>query len=208
MGGTHRAFDICAASGALALASPLAMAAAVGVAAEHGLGNMFFRQGRFHPGDPDFSIIKFRTTAPRYECQQSSIEITTSSRFSNLLRRSGVDELPQLMRALTGSMTIFGVRPLVEEDLNQRLEIMHAADPQMCENWRIYYETLPPAVTGPGSLWYHSADLSEIPPAEITRGVMRADVKYIETASLAGDVRLLSTAPKQVGRAVMNFLHK
>ena len=208
LSGTRRTLDVCVASGILALSSPISIIAAVGTAAYFGPRNLLFRQHRFRPNNPGLFITKFRTTAPEHELSQNAIEINTSPKFSNLLRRTGIDELPQLLSVISGSMTMHGIRPLLKSDHELRVNAMHDADQKLGEDWQLYYDMLPPAISGPGSLLYHTIDMAEVPPPEVLRQVMRADVGYVESACLQTDMRLLSALPSQIGHTILNFLHK
>lgn len=81
-------------------------------------GPVFFRQQRYGLGFEPFTIIKFRSMrheAPdpheRYEMSKRDPRIT---RVGAWIRRTGLDELPQLFNVIGGSMSLVGPRPLVE----------------------------------------------------------------------------------------------
>ena len=70
---------------------------------------IFFRQIRIGTGGKSFTILKFRTMTP-------DKRIGTSGHW---LRRTAMDELPQLFNILRGQMSFVGPRPLIPEDLDQ-----------------------------------------------------------------------------------------
>jgi lipopolysaccharide/colanic/teichoic acid biosynthesis glycosyltransferase len=89
---------------------------------------ILFRQQRLGRGRVPFEILKFRTMTD-----------DRPTRLGTLLRRSGLDELPQLMNIASGSMRFIGPRPLTELDVI-RLEW---DTPYYDTRWRV-----PPGLTG------------------------------------------------------------
>jgi putative colanic acid biosynthesis UDP-glucose lipid carrier transferase len=111
-----RAVDLAIAAPLCIIASPLLLAVAVLIRWESP-GPALFRQQRRGLNFEPFTMLKFRSmrTAPdphrRYETQKDDPRIT---RLGAFLRRSSIDELPQLLNVLAGSMSLVGPRPLVE----------------------------------------------------------------------------------------------
>jgi lipopolysaccharide/colanic/teichoic acid biosynthesis glycosyltransferase len=109
-----RLFDIAAAAAGLVLLAPLFALVALWIKVDS-TGPVFFRQlrvGRF--GKP-FNIIKFRTMSTR---TGAGLELTIGAdcritRAGSLLRRYKIDELPQLINVLQGTMSLVGPRPEV-----------------------------------------------------------------------------------------------
>jgi undecaprenyl-phosphate galactose phosphotransferase/putative colanic acid biosynthesis UDP-glucose lipid carrier transferase len=108
-----RTFDIILAVTALLLTSPVILAAAALVMLTSP-GPVFFRQTRKGFDDHDFKIWKFRTMtvmedgASVSQAQRHDERVT---RVGRILRRTSVDELPQLLNVLTGEMSMVGPRP-------------------------------------------------------------------------------------------------
>ena len=114
-----RILDMTLSAALLALLSPamLLIALAVRIDTE---GNAIFKQTRIGKNGKTFTCYKFRTmyvTAPKNTPKSALISseshITPVGRF---LRRTSLDELPQLYNVLRGEMSIVGPRPLIAEE--------------------------------------------------------------------------------------------
>jgi putative colanic acid biosynthesis UDP-glucose lipid carrier transferase len=100
-------------------------------------GSVLFRQKRLGRGGQPFWIYKFRTM--RAESLQSSGEVRQTdrddrrcTRFGKLLRRTSLDELPQLINVLKGEMSVIGPRPHAVSHDVQFADIV----PQYCARHR------------------------------------------------------------------------
>jgi exopolysaccharide biosynthesis polyprenyl glycosylphosphotransferase len=108
-----RLFDIALSAGALIALSPVLILAAVAIKLQDN-GPVFFRQKRHGFNQDPFEILKFRTmtqaasTGEFVQAQKNDNRITWIGR---LLRRSNIDELPQLINVLKGDMSLVGPRP-------------------------------------------------------------------------------------------------
>ncbi|MDB4839641.1 sugar transferase [Amylibacter sp.] len=77
-------------------------------------GNLFFVQDRMGKNCNAFSAIKFRTMVPIKEITRKyddPIETSRITSFGNILRKSRIDELPQILNVLKGEMSLIGPRP-------------------------------------------------------------------------------------------------
>jgi exopolysaccharide biosynthesis polyprenyl glycosylphosphotransferase len=109
---TKRAFDVVAATFGLLLATPLMAVIALVVARSH--GPLLFRQTRIGEGGRPFTVFKFRTMGIDAENGQARFTCENDSRViwgGRLLRRTHLDELPQLWNVLRGDMSVVGPRP-------------------------------------------------------------------------------------------------
>jgi exopolysaccharide biosynthesis polyprenyl glycosylphosphotransferase len=111
---TKRLFDLTAAGGALVVLSPVLLLAALAIKLEDG-GPVFFRQRRLGRGNRFFGIYKLRTM--RAEDGDPDGHRSTGrvdgriTRVGRFLRRTSIDELPQLINVVKGEMSIVGPRP-------------------------------------------------------------------------------------------------
>jgi exopolysaccharide biosynthesis polyprenyl glycosylphosphotransferase len=189
-----RGFDLIGASLGLLAASPLMIAIAVAIKLD-GRGPLFFRQRRVGRHGRHFDMLKFRTMVPgadalkdslrdRNEAQEGLFKIADDprvTRVGRLLRKSALDELPQLFNIVRGKMSLVGPRPLViDED-------------QCVEGWHRRRLELKPGMTGPWQI---------LGPARVPLREMGAiDYLYVANWSLWGDVKiLLRTVPHVLGR--------
>lgn len=109
---SKRAIDVAVSALALALTGPVAVLVAVAVRLVHG-SPIVFRQMRAGMDDRPFSLMKFRTMSGT--TQGSDTAESEASRITwlgRLLRRTSLDEIPQLVNVLKGEMSLVGPRPL------------------------------------------------------------------------------------------------
>ena len=109
-----RLFDIATAAVGLALLAPLFALVALWIKLDS-TGPVFFRQQRVGRFGKPFNIIKFRTMSAR---TGPALQLTVGAdcritRAGHLLRRYKIDELPQLINVLQGTMSLVGPRPEV-----------------------------------------------------------------------------------------------
>ena len=112
--GIKRAIDIVVAGTALVATAPILISAALAIRAFNGTP-VLFRHARPGRGSTPFTLLKFRTMRPAGEGGPHSPGRLTA--LGRLLRRTSVDELPQLFNVLKGEMSLVGPRPLLMEYL-------------------------------------------------------------------------------------------
>jgi sugar transferase (PEP-CTERM system associated) len=97
----------------LIVAAPVLLLAMIAVAVESGRPIFYFQQ-RVSRGGREFSIYKLRTMRANAEtsgARWASVDDPRNTRVGGFLRRSRVDEIPQLVNVLIGDMTLVGPRP-------------------------------------------------------------------------------------------------
>ncbi len=188
-----RAMDVVISGALLALLSPLLMAIAVAILVDSGRP-VFFRQRRAGLEGAPFTMRKFRTMVADAEerlgelvdltkLEQPAFKIPDDPRVTRIgraLRRTSLDELPQLINVLRGDMSLVGPRPeeesvvaLYDERQRGRLAIK-------------------PGLTGPMQV-YGRSDLTFE-----ERLAMERD--YLDNLSIAGDLAILLRTPRAVVR--------
>ncbi len=121
----NRALDVAAAAAGLVVASPLLAAAAVAIKLEDG-GSVLFRQRRVGKDGADFELLKLRTMVVGAEQKGAGYAVDTGdariTRVGRLLRKTSVDELPQLWNVLRGDMSLIGPRPTLRYQVERYTE--------------------------------------------------------------------------------------
>lgn len=112
-----RLFDVIASSFGLLVLSPILVGVAVWIKLDS-KGEVFFRQERVGRNGKIFKIHKFRTMTINAQAIGGGLTIGKDNRITkagNFLRRYKLDELPQLIDVLEGSMSLVGPRPEIAE---------------------------------------------------------------------------------------------
>ena len=112
-----RAADLTLSGAGLTLFSPVLLAAAVGIKLTMP-GPVFFRQQRVGRDGVVFDILKLRSMKADREAEAKHDPTKDAERmtpFGKLLRRTKVDELPQLINVFVGDMSLVGPRPTLKE---------------------------------------------------------------------------------------------
>jgi len=109
-----RGVDVTASLILLAALTPLMLATALAIICGSP-GGAFFRQRRAGLQGREFEVIKFRSMRPGPPGQghATGVRDPRVTRLGGFLRRSSLDELPQLFNVLTGDMSLVGPRPLL-----------------------------------------------------------------------------------------------
>ena len=164
-----RFLDVVATIAAAPLWLPLAAAVAAAALVFQGRP-VFFRQERAGLGGRPFAMLKFRTMRPG-----PGSDISRLTRFGAFLRRSSLDELPQLFHVISGRMSLVGPRPLP-------VRYLPRYSPVQARRHEVR-----PGLTG----WAQLNGRNAISWEE----KFALDVWYVDNRSLALDIRiLLSTA--------------
>jgi lipopolysaccharide/colanic/teichoic acid biosynthesis glycosyltransferase len=118
-----------------------------------------------------------------------------ASKVGQMVRQSGLDELPQIINVLNGSMSLVGARPMIEEDI----EFMELSAPHIFDEWHSYYQISKPGLAGPSQIYRHHH--REGHSKEIYRMSAELDLQYFDKASLVTDLHILARTPIDMLRA-------
>lgn len=179
-----RLIDIVGASFAIFLSFPFWALAALAIRIED-RGPVFFYQARVGKDGKPFTIVKFRTMVTDAESRKKALlsqsEITGAFKMKNdprvtrigrILRKYKVDELPQLLNVLSGSMSLVGPRPTSLE------EVKRVYGENSCQK---FISGMKPGLTG----W---TQLKEGIHGKLNLDVqIKHDIEYIEHHSIALD---------------------
>jgi sugar transferase (PEP-CTERM system associated) len=177
----ERAFDIVASLGLLLVALPFMLLAVVGIKIEEGFSApVFYRQMRVGYRGQVFGVLKFRSMrvdAEKFGAQYATQNDPRVTRIGSFMRKTRIDELPQLINVLRGEMSFVGPRPERPEfvnDLEQKIP---------------YYRerhTVKPGITGWAQLCYPYGS-SEKDTIE----KLQYDLYYVKNRSLLFDFAIL-----------------
>jgi lipopolysaccharide/colanic/teichoic acid biosynthesis glycosyltransferase len=174
----NRAADVLLAGAGLTLAGPLVAAAAVAIKLEDG-GPVLFRQTRVGKDGRDFELLKLRTMVVDAERKGAGYAVDAGdpriTRVGRLLRRTSIDELPQLWNVLRGEMSVIGPRPTLRYQVEQYTERQRR---------RL---AVRPGLTG----WAQIHGRATLPWDER----IELDVWYVEHRSARVDLRILLRTP-------------
>jgi lipopolysaccharide/colanic/teichoic acid biosynthesis glycosyltransferase len=193
-----RALDIAVAAIGMIVLLPIMLIVAISIKCDS-RGAVFFKQRRIGKNFRAFLIYKFRTMKENSELSGPVITVGDDSRITligRFLRKTKLDELPQLINVLKGEMSLVGPRPEL---------------PRFVELFRREYTkilTVRPGITDLASLKYHDEaklmDQFPNPEEEYLRSILPDKIRlareYIDRSSIVFDLSLiLRTVPKLFG---------
>jgi exopolysaccharide biosynthesis polyprenyl glycosylphosphotransferase len=181
-----RLFDMAVSAVAILLLSPVLIAAAIAVKLS-GPGPIFFRQARLGRDAAPFEIFKFRTMhhamADGSASQLTQKNDARVTRIGDILRRTSIDELPQLFNVLIGDMSIVGPRP--------HAPAAKAADSLYWEVDHRYWarHCIKPGMTGLAQVRGHRGPTDR---HEDLVNRLQSDLEYVTNWSIWRDLRIIA----------------
>lgn len=193
-----RVLDVIGAAVGLVLLAPLILAVAAMVKLHDPSGPVFYRQQRLGRGGKVIGVLKFRTmlwqlsTGPdrpyrtaqeaframgredliaEFDAQQKVADDPRVSALGRFLRRTSLDELPQLVNALLGHLSLVGPRPIVADELVRYGRYQQA------------FLSAKPGITG---LWQVSGRSDTTYEERV-----RLDLAYVRNQSILSDIAIL-----------------
>jgi lipopolysaccharide/colanic/teichoic acid biosynthesis glycosyltransferase len=170
----RRTIDIAVSSLALLLSAPLLGVAAIAIRLESP-GPVIYRQRRVGLAGRRFDVLKLRTMVMGAENIGAGLAINANdpriTRVGTLLRRTSLDELPNLVNVVRGEMSLIGPRPTLPVQVEQYTERQRG---------RL---AIKPGITG----WAQVNGRASLPWSER----IELDLYYVEHRSLALDLKIL-----------------
>ncbi len=166
---------------ALIILSPLFLIVSVCILISDG-SPVFFRQKRVGKNNELFEIYKFRTmkrgteNVASNDLSDANVKIT---KFGKILRATSIDELPQFLNILNGTMSLIGPRPLIPEETKIR---------ELRQKYNVY--SVRPGITG----W------AQVNGRDNVSAEKKAllDKEYVEKQSLMFDIKIFFMTIHQV----------
>jgi putative colanic acid biosynthesis UDP-glucose lipid carrier transferase len=181
-GMAKRLFDIAAASMLLLLLALPLLVVAVAIRLESP-GPVIFRQPRYGLDGREFMICKFRSMRVVEDGKQQFSQARKGdgrvTRIGAFIRRTSIDELPQLLNVIEGSMSLVGPRP--------HPVALNEAHRRMIDGYMLRHK-VKPGITGWAQV---NGFRGETDTAAKMEGRIRYDLEYIETWTLGLDLRIL-----------------
>lgn len=187
-----RIFDIVMSAFALIVLSPVFLIVAIAIKREDG-GNVFYSSTRLTKGGKEFKMYKFRSMClnadqmldslmDQNEVNGPAFKIKDDPRITKVgkfIRKTSIDELPQLLNILRGEMTIIGPRPPLPREVAQYTPYqMHRLDVKT--GLACYHECMGRSDTTDFDEW------------------VEADLKYIRERSMLTDLKIIFMTAKVV----------
>ena len=143
-------------------------------------GPVLYRQARNGKGKRTFTILKFRTMREAPDaCRQAQRQDPRVTRVGRLLRRTSLDELPQLLNVLQGDMSLVGPRP-------HPLWLDERFGPEVPNYTRRF--AVPPGITGLAQV---NGCRGETPDVAAMARRIEWDTRYVDRCSLTLDLKVL-----------------
>lgn len=175
-----RASDLVLAAAALLFVLPVSLAIAV-LVSRSSPGPVLFRQRRYGLDGREFTVFKFRTMSvcEDGELNQATRDDPRVTRIGRFLRRTSLDELPQLLNVLAGSMSLVGPRPHA---------IAHNEHYRKLVSGYMLRHKVRPGITGLAQV---NGLRGETRDVEKMIQRVRYDLEYLKSWSLGLDIRIL-----------------
>ncbi len=180
-GVSKRLFDLFFSAGALLIASPIFLLVALSVRLSSP-GPIIFRQRRYGLDGQEIIVYKFRTmnvTEDGPEIRQASRTDSRVTRVGVFLRRTSLDEIPQLVNVLQGRMSLVGPRPhaVAHNEMYRKL----------IKGYMVRHKVLP-GITGLAQV---SGCRGETSSVEAMEARVKYDIDYLRHWSLTLDLKIL-----------------
>ena len=176
-----RACDIAISAAAILLLSPVLLGVAIGVR-RSGAGPVIFRQRRYGLDGKEIVVYKFRSMSVTEDGDRSYTQVTRNDSrvtpFGTFIRKTSLDELPQLFNVLEGSMSLVGPRPHAVA-VNEQYR-------RLISGYMVRHK-VKPGITG----WAQVNGFRGGDDLESMQRRVEADLEYLRNWSLGLDIAIL-----------------
>jgi putative colanic acid biosynthesis UDP-glucose lipid carrier transferase len=176
-----RACDIVLSSAMILLLTPVLIAVALGVR-RSGPGPIMFKQRRYGLDGKEITVYKFRSMTVTEDGDHTYTQVIRNdarvTRFGALIRRTSLDELPQLFNVLEGSMSLVGPRPHAVA-VNEQYR-------RLISGYMVRHK-VKPGITG----WAQVNGFRGGDDLESMKNRVAADLEYLRNWSLGLDLAIL-----------------
>jgi Undecaprenyl-phosphate glucose phosphotransferase len=149
-------------------------------------GGVFFRQRRFGFQNEEISVLKFRSMYVHKQdvsgAQRTTRDDPRVTKVGRFLRRSSLDEIPQLFNVFMGTMSLVGPRPHATA-MKIGDQLYHEAVPHYAQRHRVK-----PGITGLAQI---NGYRGEVDSMEHAQGRLDHDLRYLSNWSFALDIKIL-----------------
>lgn len=151
-----RFFDIVCSILGFIVASPLFLVFSIMIKIEHTGKKVFYKQRRLGKDGKIIYIYKFRSMVDdaedlrrwltddqikQYRCEYKVENDPRTTKFGSFLRRTGLDEMPQLLNILKGELSLVGPRPIQEDEAEfygKDIKLLLSVKPGLTGYWQAY----------------------------------------------------------------------
>ncbi|WOI56297.1 exopolysaccharide biosynthesis polyprenyl glycosylphosphotransferase [Palleronia sp. LCG004] len=187
---TKRVFDVVFAALAIVPFAPIMLIAALAIRLES-RGPIFFRQRRHGYNDRIIEVLKFRSMYHDQADPEARSVVTRGdprvTRVGRFLRKSSIDELPQLFNVLKGDLSLVGPRPHAVDAMSSRRQRFE----RIVDGYSARHR-LPPGITGWAQIHGWRGEIDD--PVKL-QARFEHDLHYIENWSLWLDLKILMLTP-------------
>jgi lipopolysaccharide/colanic/teichoic acid biosynthesis glycosyltransferase len=182
-------FDILVSLIGIIIVSPIFVIVSILILLEDG-GQILFIQERIGKNGKKFRILKFRTMSVLKSGKKGSFDLGDTSRITRIgkiLRKTKIDEMPQLINVFLGQMSFVGPRPEVENWVVQypdRWKVVHQVKPGITDNASIEFRNEEEILSKSKNPYV--TYMEEILPRKLT-----LYEEYVRTHTFLGDIKII-----------------
>jgi lipopolysaccharide/colanic/teichoic acid biosynthesis glycosyltransferase len=188
---SKRRLDILGGLGVAAALTPAVLPVGALACIDNRSLDPFFRQERLGRNGEPVGITKFRSLRKERTAGELKLYGTHDPRATGiglLLRRYGLDEMPQLLSVLNGDLSLVGIRVATKDIMDELVE----RAPNQFDEWQEAYNTARPGLISPAK--FYTRQQPEVTD-EVLQNALEIEIDYVKRASLINDLRIIGATP-------------